>query len=332
MPQIYSRLSRFGVPESYVRSRVLPDWWDDSIADTPLGAAQARMLLARNLFVDAASLTDPDQPVTPLNAGRVRYKTQRGASAGTVHPTKGLGMRLAEAISEGAPELQLPFPRSAADVRGSVLAAHPECVDLRSLLRYCWGIGVPVAHLPEKPRGGGRIDGLAIHREGLPAIVLTKNSRYSAWLLFVLAHDLAHVVLGHLQGGGVVIDEGVLGPNSDQQEIEANRFAVEVLTGSPDGHYERQGRVTAVEMAAAAARLGRTLQVDPGAVILNIAHHEDLEGRNPWPLANRALSILEPNAGAPAMVKEEMLSHLQWERLPDDAYDFVERITAPRDP
>lgn len=47
-----------GFSPQYVRQRVLPFWWDDEIARSPAGLAQAAALVARHTGLDFESLRD----------------------------------------------------------------------------------------------------------------------------------------------------------------------------------------------------------------------------------------------------------------------------------
>ena len=51
------------------------------------------------------------------------------------------------------------------------------------------------------------MDGLASVRSGHYAVVLSKHAKHSAWLLFILTHELGHIVQGHVNKDGVLVDE-----------------------------------------------------------------------------------------------------------------------------
>ena len=52
--------------------------------------------------------------------------------------------------------------------------------------------------------------------------------------LFILAHELGHIALGHIEEDGVLIDESMDHNVQDQEEADANAFAIELLTGDKD--------------------------------------------------------------------------------------------------
>ena len=130
--------------------------------------------------------------------------------------------------------------------------------------------------------------------DGRPVIVLCKRDRHTAWLLFILAHELGHIALSHIKDNEVLLDEDVkdLG---DQEEEEANAFAIELLAGDADRRYSYTGDtwLGAQQLAQLAAEVGARDCVDPGHIVLNYAH--TMNGY--WGVANAALDILEPDGG-----------------------------------
>lgn len=64
------------------------------------------------------------------------------------------------------------------------------------------------------------------------AIVLCRNHRYSAWPLFILAHELGHIARGHLKQDGLLVDDDNWATDVEGAEKEANDFAVKLLTGN----------------------------------------------------------------------------------------------------
>ena len=56
MRALFARLAVMGYSEPWVRQHVLPDWWDDAIADSAVGFTEALWTIARALGIDAAAL------------------------------------------------------------------------------------------------------------------------------------------------------------------------------------------------------------------------------------------------------------------------------------
>jgi len=182
-----------------------------------------------------------------------------------------------------------------------------------------------VLHVSAFPPKAKKMDGLASVRGNHYAIVLSKNAKYSAWLLYILAHELGHIVLGHVSADGVLLDELVDRKGGDEEEIAANTFALELLTGDEELKVEHKGgHVSARGLARAASDAGVNEQIDPGHIVLNWAYQI---GGNSFAVANATLELLEPHADATALVRSSMIIHLDKTLLPEDTYQFILRVT-----
>lgn len=186
---------------------------------------------------------------------------------------------------------------------------------------YCWSAGLPVLHISVFPPGAKKMEGLASVRSSHYAVVLSKNVKHSAWLLFILTHDLGHIVQGHVSMDGVLVDELVDRSSRDKEEKAANAFALELLTGTADLRVLPMGpRRSARALARAALDVGVHEQIDPGHIVLHCAYQV---GGDFFALANAALRLLEPHADAIGIVQSRMIAHLDKTKLPKDTYDFI---------
>src|SRR5687767_9398654 len=59
MRDLYKRLRAIGFDEKFIRERVLPDWWDDSLGTVPSNRALAEAAIARALALPVGVLRDP---------------------------------------------------------------------------------------------------------------------------------------------------------------------------------------------------------------------------------------------------------------------------------
>ena len=223
------------------------------------------------------------------------------------------------------PAVTQPFgvlPERASQIREEILGLGERWVSLESLLDYCWMVGIPVIHLADMP-SGKRPHGLSAVIGGQPVIVLCKNDQHTAWLLFILAHEIGHIALSHVKDDEVLLDENVkiLG---DLEEEQADAFAIELLTGYADRRYGYSigPWPNARELAKTATELGYRDSVDPGHIVLNHANSKS----NFWGVANAALDILEPNGGAVELVRAKLGKNLNWDRLAEESAEFIMRI------
>jgi HTH-type transcriptional regulator/antitoxin HigA len=70
-----------------------------------------------------------------------------------------------------------------------------------------------------------KIDGASFVMDGTPVIGLSGRGQRLDKLVFTLLHEIAHILLGHVGDDGVVLDEGNL--HDDDQEDQANDLAAE---------------------------------------------------------------------------------------------------------
>src|SRR3712207_1903924 len=226
MRDLYSRLAAAGYDPSFVRAHVLPDWWEDSLAENPANRAMGELAIARMLGFDVPTLHDRTAPLPTPGIGGAKLKHSKDAAATQLAPA----IRLAErAVNWLLPELrEVPSfagTDSAQAVREGCLAG-PNVVDLVALVEFPWTAGVPSCHLSSLPKRTKKLDGLAMVCGATPAVVLASRRDSPPWLAFHLAHELAHVFLGHVRAGQPPLIDGDLSSvNGDEEEREADEFA-----------------------------------------------------------------------------------------------------------
>jgi len=318
---LYERLEQAGLDRKFVRKVLLPDWWDDAIAQHPTGYAEARLRIARALGVSLSQLDSGDLLKSALDETRLRCKTRRGTEPYSIRWTIALAKRAAELATRATPKPYEPLPETASQIRNAILQKHPwVCLD--NLLAYCWQHGIPVIPLKSKPRRSKRVDGLIVRVGERPVIVLACGYRYSARLLFIVAHELGHWLSGHLSDEPILAEESITREGKNQEEAEANWFAVELLTGKPDKAYWAPRSLTAAQLAEGARMAGRRDKVDPGVVALNYAWNQGT-----WEVGMGALKILEPEPKGMLLLQQRMLESLEWSRLHEEDAQLLLRLT-----
>ncbi len=95
-------------------------------------------------------------------------------------------------------------------------------------------LGVPIIHLRVFPLDAKRMHAMAAKAAGRHAILLGHDAHYPALVAFTLAHEIGHIMLGHIASSSAIIDVGdPLGvPQGDAEEEEADRYALELLLGT----------------------------------------------------------------------------------------------------
>lgn len=323
--ELYSRLSAVGLSRAFVTKTALPSWWDDEVAANPSGYSQGLLLLSRHLGLDLASLQSESEPIRLRDFGTCKFKKRYDVSEDDLALARVLATRAAQLAASAVSIPAETIPVRASDIRDHILGEDASWVGLNELLNYCWSIGLPVLHLDHFPKSAKRPDGFAARVNGRPVIVLCRHAKYSSWLLFILAHELGHLALGHVPDEGTLIDQRVRQDSVDEEEQQADAFAIELLSGQANRRFIAADRwPNAVELAKLAQEIGRKSMIDPGHVVLNYAHSM---GDSFYSVANAALRLLEPNADAVAKVRTKMAENLDWSRLPEDSSEFLMRVT-----
>jgi hypothetical protein len=321
---VYKRLRDVGLTKPYVKKVALPSWWDDSLAENAAGYAQCLMILSRHLGLDLKTLQEPQATLRLRDFGICKYKKRSGTTDDELLLSRVIATRAAQLAGAAMEKDYTPIPASAGDIRQTILE-QARWVGLEELLDYCWSVGIPVLHVNYFPRGAKRPDGFTLRLHGKPVIVLCRNEKQPSWLLFILAHELGHIACGHVPEDGALLDERPQENEPDEEESEANRFGVELLTGKQTTTIGTSGRwLNMRELAESATRYGQRNSIDAGHVVLNYGH---TMGNGFFSVARGALNQLYPNADAMEIVRNRLAANLDWERLPEDSSDFLMRIT-----
>lgn len=317
-----------GLATAQVR-RLLPSWWEDEAAEDEAGLLELQMLLSRRLNVSLESLLSV-QPAPQFRESVQRFKTvhPQGSSQLAVAASIGQGLAglLASTVDAGWPT-HLP---DAAEVRAQVLRASPT-VTLEALCEWCWSLGVPVVHVTNWPAGLRRPDAMCMRIGVRPVIMVVRREKVPAKLAFLVAHELGHVLLGHLRedSDAVLVDEAlpVDAQRSfiDDDERMADDFADTVLGGSALDTAAKDmlnNYTSPLKLAVAALERCKDQPLQADQLILAWARKA-----KDWPTANAALNFLMTNGPAPMTINRVALRALSIERLSFDGRDHLEQLT-----
>lgn len=245
MQPLFKKLQACGFNSAFVK-KMLPDWWDDSIADTPSGLQQATLILAQLLAIRPDSLWHPTgSAVFALPESR-KFKRRSDVDTESLDVACALAFSAARIVQTG---LKTSLSHTAHSIPGAnalrqMLLTKSPWIGLAELLDYCFSIGIPVIYLHQFPGNTKKMDGLAFDCQGHAVIVLTKRTAHGG-LLFDLAHELGHIALNHLKPGGCIIDQEIDAEAKDNDERAANNYALELLTGKVAGRIDGNRQLTA---------------------------------------------------------------------------------------
>jgi len=325
MDAAFTDISGEDAPEASVKTivkRLGQAGVDAKLAGRLAGAVErtkVALFLARAFDVSADALTAP-QLAFPPPAVSMRFK---GVSP--KKPKDSPLVRLALVVSHlvrrtAATEYRL-IPADPHAVRREVLDKDGK-VTLGGLLEWAWERGVPVIPLS----GSGGFAAAAWMVAAAPVVVLKDARDIVSFWLFDLAHEIGHIARGHVNQDGIVDVDSPALTDDDQQEREANDFALELLVPN---YRDLLAQVRArsqperpkpeLRFKGAVASVAREAGVSSGLLGL-IAAYELTDVAEPKDRWGSAINLDKPLGSARATAQEVARSH-----LPLDSLDELDR-------
>lgn len=326
---IFECLESAGFPRS-LQDIVLPEWVTPEVLSDEAAASEIAVILAKRLGLRVSSLFDANPRIESLRRRDIKYKRAIAKKSQDLKAAASVAVGVAESVASACLLEFQPFTGNASTLRGEVLSSHPgKWLGLRNLLMTCWSHGVPVIYMEDLGQGIKKMDGMVVHTDERPVILLSKRSPLWAWQLFILAHEIAHITLGHITSGEILIDEE-LGEGSylledhDLDERNADMFAIELLNGRKNATYTvAEELVNSKELAHTAYQYGVANQIDPGHIALNFANNS-----RKWNIGIAAAQELQgDNSPASAIINEAMWGGITSEILPRDTLEFLAKVT-----
>lgn len=198
-------------------------------------------------------------------------------------------------------------------------------VDLGGLLALCWAVGIPVIHLRVFPLEAKSMHAMVVRVDDRFAILLGRDASYPAPIAFTLAHELGHAVLGHLRDAPALVDlkDPATVVEPDDQESEADQFALSLLTGRPDPEITTSlTSFNAPTLADAVIRAAPSYHIEPGTLALCVAHRTGA-----WPMAMSALKFIY---GQPGPIWKHVNAYaetqIDWGELGSESAEYLQNI------
>lgn len=303
---LYTKITSLGFKRKYITS-MLPEWWNDSIAQTQAGFTQMAVLLAKAFSLDFKSLISESD--IKFNLPSPNFKARTNIDYSDLTNAVALSTVAAKAALAGLDNVYQKSELTSYSIRETLLSRGNGWINFHTLVKYCWEIGIPVLHLSME--GIKKMQGLAISIDRKPVIVLTSKYKHG-YLVFDLAHELGHILLGHTDEE-IVIDEKISFSSSiKEREYEANKFALEILTGNTINLGKTYHNPS--HIADYCIKYGKENKIDPLHIALNIAHN-----RNSWSQVNVVIRIIKDRlklkATDPDICRAEMLERLDFDAM-----------------
>lgn len=320
------RLSGLGLSDSVINA-AWPTWWSDDAESSASARAELRYSLARKLGLEPRSLLEDQQTPQFVWKDTAQFKHLTGETDVEKWALTSFGTALGGLLLSITDGSTLLGERNAVELRSAILDQQPY-VRLVDLLSLCWSVGIPTVHLRVFPWRQKRMTAMTIRVERGNAILLGKDAQYPAQIAFYLAHEIAHICLGHLRSEGIIVDlerEFDIDPPyfPDPQEVLADQFALTLLTGSPNPVVLPSGRGwNSRSLANAALAAADDLQIEPGTLALCFGY-----STGKWAVANRALSYIY-KLPKPAWLEVNSIAarQLAISELPDDLSNYLKKV------
>lgn len=304
---LYRRLKTVGFDRGFLQRAVLPDWWDDSLAANAATRSQIELHLAQRLGVPLAELRDASQPLTLPGTHDVRLKRatseakREDIAPGMIVARRTVGIVLPHLRDVPA----LPAHLAVGDLRTWILARH-RVVDLPALLDAAWAHGIAVFHFAPLPAAAKKFAGMAYYEGKRPVVILATGYDAPPRVAFYLAHEIAHILRGHVTPGGKMLaDADFEKGKEDDEERDADGDALELLTGKRSLNAQPIFGMTASKLVTDAREYERTHRVHAGTVALI---YGKTAGR--MPVATAALNQMNMGTGARRLIADALRRRL----------------------
>ncbi|BAQ63220.1 predicted Zn peptidase (plasmid) [Geminocystis sp. NIES-3708] len=320
MDALYKKLDEFGIKKGYVRKNGLPSWWDEELNNKPVAVLECSGYIADRFGLDLKSLLSEDEVVKFRGITETKFKQRLNNKKSEI--AHGLANRFAEMIAYGYESNFTGIPDNVDEIRAEILQTH-STINLNSLLDYCWLHGIAVAHFNEFPERATKFYGMIQLHNNKPVIVLAINYKESPKLAFILAHELGHLALKHITEGELFDEKIEFNNDGNNEEQEANQFAVKLLLGDCDNCFEDKkfhNQDHLIKKVKEIVSINPT--IDMGSIIFNNAWHNN----NNWGFANIAFQKLYPDDNGQKLINEYLANKLDWDKFDDDNYEYLEQV------
>ncbi len=298
-----------------------PSWWSDDAESSPSARTELRFALARKLGLSPKPLLGERVEFVWNDEARFKHLTIDDKRQQSVLASFGvsIGRILVRSL-----EKSVLGPITASSLREAILS-NSTYVDLRSLVSFCWSVGIPVIHLRVFPLAAKNMHAMVVSADDQYAILLGKDDKYPSALAFTLAHEIGHILLGHLVNSPALVDMADPGEGGvdDAQEVQANEFALELLTGSPSPNIQTQLEFfSARALARSVINAAPHYKIEPGTLALCAGFVTQR-----WPAAVGALKYIY---GAPApfweLINGIAAQQLEWDKIGSESADYLSKI------
>ncbi len=322
--RLRQRLKNIGLSDPAIAA-AWPTWWSDDAEASTSARTELRFSLARKLGLDPGSLLDEGEPRFVWR-DVARFKHLSGEGELEQAAITSFGRALGNVLVNATPAHVPLVNASALRLRNTLLTEHHPYVGLLDLLLLCWSVGIPVVHLRVFPWPQKRMAAMTVRVADRYAILLGKDSQYPAHIAFYLAHEMGHIAAGHLEQDRAIVDlesAEMDWDSGDREEIGADRYALELLTGMESPTIlPSTRRYTARSLAHAVIGASSELKIEPGTLALCFGY-----STKDWRTSTAAMRYIyrEP-ISVWKQINALARAQLSAGQVPDDSAEYLEAI------
>ena len=186
-------------------------------------------------------------------------------------------------------------------------------------------MGIPVIQLRVFPLRQKRMQAMTVKVSGRYAILLGYESEYYARVAYILAHEIGHILLGHLVHSDSLLDmdDPLTADEPDGEEVEADGSSLVLLTGRDDPQVIADTKsYKASQVAQAAMAHAGQERIEPGVLALCLGH-----ATGNWPEAYGALKMIAPGAQKVGdQINQLAANQFNWEALSLANRDYLMQV------
>lgn len=300
------RLSHAGFDRRFVRSALLPDWWDDECAADVELLPEVELRVARFLGQSVSLVRNAGEQLSAPEYEGAQLRRVRDVDRDRLGPAIHSALQIAAAVVRSLRDYQpagAALPADGLEWRRA-LRSSDGAVTLDDILGDLWQRGIPVVPLEVLPAPS--FQGLACIVESHPLIVLGYKHDEPGRVAFSVAHEAGHIAAGDCSPDEPVVDEEELIVDEAEMEQAADRYATRVLVGRDA--IPSLGGEDHKELARAAAALENETGADASILLFGWAAKT-----GDYRAATMAVKALYRGSGARNKLREYFDRHVDLE-------------------
>lgn len=319
--QLRRELQHAGIANAAIDA-VWPQWWSEDAASSVSATAELTYTVARRLGLSPRALFDGSAQF--LWRDDTKFKKLDARSEGEEAALASFGIAVGRSALTGTEPSRVTGEISAHDLRQSLLSGA-NLIGAAELIYFCWAAGIPVIQLRVTPLNQKRMHAMTVQIAGRYAILLAHEYRYSAMAAYTLAHELGHILLGHLTDSDALLEgeDPLTAGDKDYEERAADSYALALLTGSSAPSISTDtAEYSATTLANTVRTFGPSLGIDPGVLALCVGHTN-----RKWQQSIGALKILQPNeVNVGEQINQVAARQIKWDALSFGNQEYLERM------